>query len=173
MTRAGRGPRPTWRRARPAARRASTPAASCAPAQTTLGFLREATFAAEVKVNPTGGFRRLWDWKIRGGNDADGFLIDLTPAGNVRFIASGRNVGTDAVLPTGRFVDLVVTAGRDGKINVYADGVRIGGADLARTGIFPRVLRPRTSRAEQARGDRQVEKAEHRISAGPWCRSPT
>ncbi len=103
--------------------------------QTTLGFLREATFAAEVKVNPTTGYRRLWDWKIRGGNDADGFLIDLTPSGNVRFIASGRNVGTDAVLPTGRFVDLVVTAGRDGKINVYADGVRIGGADLPDLGI--------------------------------------
>ena len=104
-------------------------------APTALGFLREATFAAEVKVNPTGGYRRLWDWKIRGGNDADGFLIDLTPSGSVRFIASGRNVGTDAVLPTGRFVDLVVTAGRDGKINIYADGARIGGADLPDLGI--------------------------------------
>ena len=70
-------------------------------AQTTLGFLREATFATEVKVNPTDDFRRLWDWKIRGGGDGDGFLIDLTSAGNVRFIASGRNVTTDAVLPTG------------------------------------------------------------------------
>jgi hypothetical protein len=104
-------------------------------AQTTLGFLREATFAAEVAVNPTGGFRRLWDWKIRGGGDADGFLIDLTPSGNVRFIASGRNVTTDAVPATGRFVDLVVTAGRDGKVNVYADGTRIGGADLPDLGI--------------------------------------
>jgi hypothetical protein len=103
--------------------------------QTTLGFLREATFAAEVKVNPTGGFRRLWDWKIRGGGDGDGFLIDLTPSGNVRFIASGRNVTTDAVPATGRFVDLVVTAGGDGKINVYADGTRIGGADLPDLGI--------------------------------------
>jgi alpha-L-fucosidase 2 len=46
---------------------------------------------------PTSGFRRLWDWKIHG--DGDGLLIDLTPAGNVRFIASGRNVTTDAVLP--------------------------------------------------------------------------
>jgi hypothetical protein len=103
--------------------------------QTSLGFLREATFAAEVNVNPTGGFRRLWDWKIRGGGDGDGFLIDLTPAGNVRFIASGRNVTTDAVPATGRFVDLVVTAGSDGKINVYADGTRIGGADLPDLGI--------------------------------------
>jgi hypothetical protein len=101
----------------------------------TLGFLRDATFAAEVKVNPTGGFRRLWDWKIRGGGDGDGFLIDLTPAGNVRFIASGRNVTTDAVLPTGRFVDLVVTAGHDGKLDVYADGSRIGGGDLPDLGI--------------------------------------
>jgi glycosyl hydrolase family 95 len=104
-------------------------------AQTTLGFLREATFAAEIKVNPTAGFRRLWDWKIPGGGDGDGFLIDLTPDGHVRFIASGRNVTTDAVLPTGRFVDLVVTAGRDGKLNVYADGARIGGGDLPDLGI--------------------------------------
>ena len=104
-------------------------------AQTTLGFLREATFAAEVKVNPTGGFRRLWDWKIPGGGDGDGFLIDLTPAAQVRIITSGRGVTTDAVLPTGRFVDLVVTAGRDGKLNVYVDGARIGGGDLPDLGI--------------------------------------
>ena len=103
--------------------------------QATLGFLREATFAAEIKVNPTSGYRRLWDWKIRGGGDGDGFLIDLTPAGNVRFIASGRNVTTDAVVPTGRFVNLVVTAGRDGKLDVYADGVRVGGGDLPDLGI--------------------------------------
>jgi hypothetical protein len=104
-------------------------------AQTTLGFLREATFAAEIKVNPTSGFRRLWDWKIPGGGDGDGFLIDLTPDGHLRFIASGVNVTTSAVLPTGRFVDLVVTAGRDGQINVYADGSRIGGAELPNLGI--------------------------------------
>jgi hypothetical protein len=104
-------------------------------AQTTLGFLREATFAAEVKVNPTGGYRRLWDWKIPGGGDGDGLLIDLTPAGQVRVITSGRGVTTNAVPPTGRFVDLVVTAGRDGKLNVYVDGARIGGGDLPDLGI--------------------------------------
>ena len=31
-------------------------------APTALGFLREATFAAEIKdSNPTAGYRRLWD----------------------------------------------------------------------------------------------------------------
>ena len=104
-------------------------------APTTLGFLREATFAAEIKVNPTAGYRRLWDWKIPGGGDGDGFLIDLTPDGQVRIITSGRGVTTDAVLPTGRFVDLVITAGRDGKLNVYADGARIAGGDLPDLGI--------------------------------------
>jgi alpha-L-fucosidase 2 len=39
------------------------------------------------------------------------------------------------VLPTGTFVDLVVTAGRDGKLNVYVDGTRIGGGDLPDLGI--------------------------------------
>lgn len=104
-------------------------------AQTTLGFLHEATFATEIKVNPTTGYRRLWDWKIPDGGDGDGLVVDLTPAGQVRVITSGRNVTTDAVVPTGRFVDLVVTAGRDGKINVYVDGTRIGGGDLTDLGV--------------------------------------
>ena len=37
--------------------------------------------------------------------------------------------------PHGQIVDLVVTAGRDGKLNVYADGARIGGGDLPDLGI--------------------------------------
>ena len=120
-------------------------------APTALGFLREATFAAEIKVNPTAGYRRLWDWKIPGGGDGDGFLIDLTPDGQVRVITSGRGVTTDAVLPTGRFVDLVVTAGRDGKLNVYADGARIGGGDLptwASTGARQRSCASAPTRTE-------------------------
>lgn len=102
---------------------------------TTLGFLREATWAAEVKIDATGGYRRLWDWKTPSGGDDVGFLIDLTPSGQVRIITSGRGVTTDAVLPTGRFIDLVITAGRDGQIHVYVDGARIGGGSLPDLGI--------------------------------------
>ena len=54
----------------------------------------------------------------------------------MRVITSGRGVTTDAVLfTTGRFVDLVVTAGRDGELNVYADGARIGGGQLPDLGV--------------------------------------
>ena len=37
--------------------------------------------------------------------------------------------------PTGRFINLVITAGRDGQINVYVDGARIGGGTLPDLGI--------------------------------------
>ena len=52
---------------------------------------------------------------------------------------------TNAVLPTGRFINLVVTIGRDGAINVYVDGTRIGGGSYSRTsridGCAPAELR--------------------------------
>jgi hypothetical protein len=142
-------------------------------AQTTLGFLREATFAAEVKVNPTDDLRRLWDWKIRGGGDGDGFLIDLTSAGNVRFIASGRNVTTDAVLPTGRFVDLLVTARSDGKINVYADGLQIGGADLPDLGINGCAAAELRFGADQDGGQRISAELDRTRSSRAYCRPRT
>jgi hypothetical protein len=102
---------------------------------TTLGFLREATWAAEVKINAGNSYRRIWDWKTPSGGDDVGFLIDLTPSGQVRIITSGRGVTTNAVPPTGRFINLVVTAGRDGNLDVYVDGARIGGGTLPDLGI--------------------------------------
>ena len=69
-----------------------------------------------------------------GGDDV-GFLIDLTPTGQVRIITSGRGVTTNAVPPTGRFINLVITAGRDGNLDVYVDGARIGGGTLPDLGI--------------------------------------
>ncbi|MDA0160717.1 LamG domain-containing protein [Solirubrobacter ginsenosidimutans] len=102
---------------------------------TTLGFLREATWAADVKINAGTTYRRIWDWKTASGGDDVGFLIDLTPTGQVRIITSGRGVTTNAVPPTGRFINLVITAGRDGNLDVYVDGTRIGGGSLPDLGI--------------------------------------
>ena len=94
----------------------------------------------------------------------------------MRIITSGSGVTTNAVLPTGRFINLVVTIGRDGAINVYVDGARIGGgsysnfaidgcapaeirigadqgggqrisAELDRTAMFTKALSERTVRA--------------------------
>jgi hypothetical protein len=104
-------------------------------APATLGFLREATWAADVKINAGSTYRRIWDWKTAAGGDDVGFLIDLTPTGQVRIITSGRGVTTNAVPPTGRFINLVITAGRDGNLDVYVDGARIGGGTLPDLGI--------------------------------------
>ena len=60
---------------------------------------------------PTGG---SGTGRPASGGDDVGFLIDLTPTGQVRIITSGRGVTTNAVPPTGRFINLVITAGRDG-----------------------------------------------------------
>ncbi|MET0136223.1 MAG: glycoside hydrolase N-terminal domain-containing protein, partial [Kibdelosporangium sp.] len=46
-------------------------------ADTSLGFLREATFAAEVKVDGSGSYRRLFDFQPGGNPGTDGILIDL------------------------------------------------------------------------------------------------
>ena len=77
-----------------------------------------------------------------GGDDV-GFLIDLTPSGQVRIITSGRGVTTNAVPPTGRFINLVITAGRDGD----ARRLRRRRADRRRQPARPRHQRLRAGRA--------------------------
>ncbi|MFC0107137.1 glycosyl hydrolase family 95 catalytic domain-containing protein [Kibdelosporangium aridum] len=104
-------------------------------ADTSLGFLREATFAAEVKVDGSGSYRRLFDFQPSGDPGNDGVLIDLTPSNNVRFIGSRQNVTTNAVVPTGRYIDLVITMTDNGQIDVYIDGARVGGATVPDDGI--------------------------------------
>jgi len=90
-------------------------------APTTLGYLPSATFAAEVKVTTSGSYRRLFDSQPSGDPGTDGVLIDLTPANQVRFIGAGQGVTTSAVVPTGRYVDVVVTLDA-GDLTVYLDG---------------------------------------------------
>ncbi len=120
----------------------------------TLGFLREATFAAEVKVTSSGSYRRLFDWQPSGDPGDDGVLVDLTPANTVRFIGAGRNVTTDAVVPTGRFVDLVVTMSDNGEIVVYVDGERAGSARVPADGINGCATRELRFAADQNGGQR-------------------
>ncbi|MFE2752046.1 glycoside hydrolase N-terminal domain-containing protein [Actinosynnema sp. NPDC059335] len=119
----------------------------------TLGFLKEATFAAEVKVGGA-GYRRLFDFQPGGNPGTDGVLIDLTPSNNVRFIGANQNVTTDAVVPTGRYVDLVVVMGKGGEIDVYVDGVRAGGARVSGAGINGCATRQLRFAADQDGGQR-------------------
>jgi alpha-L-fucosidase 2 len=104
-------------------------------APTSLGFLHEATFAAEVKATTTGSYRRLFDFQPVGNPGTDGVLLDLTPSNQLRFIGSGVNVTTSATVPSGRFVDLVVTMADDGEIAVFVDGRLAGGAFVPDGGI--------------------------------------
>jgi alpha-L-fucosidase 2 len=104
-------------------------------APTTLGFLPEATFATEVKVTTTGTYRRLFDFQPSGNPGNDGILIDLTPSNAVRFIGSDQNVTTSATVPTGRWLDLVITMSDAGAVTVYLDGDEIGSARVPDTGI--------------------------------------
>ncbi|MGB3438835.1 MAG: glycoside hydrolase N-terminal domain-containing protein [Actinophytocola sp.] len=104
-------------------------------AGTSLGYLEEATFATEVKVVGSGSYRRLFDFQPSGDPGTDGVLIDLTPSNQVRFIGSGQNVTTNATVPTGRYVDLVVVMTDSGELTVYADGTRIGGGQVPDDGI--------------------------------------
>ncbi|WP_327089736.1 glycoside hydrolase N-terminal domain-containing protein [Nonomuraea sp. NBC_01738] len=122
-------------------------------APTALGYLREASFAARVKVAGS-GYRRLFDSQQSGNPGTDGVLIDLTPSNNVRFIGGGLNVTTDAVLPAGRYVDVVVTMGRDGTVTVYADGARAGGGKVTSDGIMGCTARPLQFAADQDGGQR-------------------
>jgi alpha-L-fucosidase 2 len=86
-------------------------------------------------VGSSGSYRRLFDFQPVGNPGTDGVLVDLTPSNQVRFIGSGQNVTTSATVPTGRFVDLVVTMADDGQIAVYVDGARAGGATVPDGGI--------------------------------------
>ncbi|MEV1007575.1 glycoside hydrolase N-terminal domain-containing protein [Streptomyces sp. NPDC049881] len=104
-------------------------------ASTTLGFLRVATFAAEVRVDGSGSYRRLFDWQPSGNDGSDGVLIDLTPSNQVRFIGAGTGVTTSAVLPTGRFVNLVITMSDGGRLTVYVDGNETATAQVSDAGI--------------------------------------
>jgi alpha-L-fucosidase 2 len=121
---------------------------------TSLGFLREATFAAEVKVAGSGSYRRLFDFQPGGDPGTDGVLIDLTPSNNVRFIGSNQNVTTNAVVPTGRYVDLVITMADNGQIDVYIDGTRAGGANVPDAGINACASRQLRFAADQGGGQR-------------------
>jgi alpha-L-fucosidase 2 len=122
-------------------------------ADTSLGFLPEATFAAEVKVEGT-GYRRLFDFQPGGNPGTDGVLIDLTPSNQVRFIGSDQNVTTDAVVPTGRYVDLVIVMADSGELTVYVDGARAGGGQVPDTGITGCATRQLRFAADQDGGQR-------------------
>jgi alpha-L-fucosidase 2 len=120
---------------------------------TSLGFLREATFAAEVKVDGT-GYRRLFDWQQSGNPGTDGVLIDLTPSNQVRFIGSNQNVTTTAIVPTGRYVDLVIVMTDSGELTVYVDGEVAGSGQVPDAGINGCATRQLRFAADQEGGQR-------------------
>ncbi|MEQ4721183.1 glycoside hydrolase N-terminal domain-containing protein [Nonomuraea sp. B19D2] len=122
-------------------------------ANTTLGLVREATFAAEVKISGS-GYRRLFDSQPSGDPGTDGVLIDVTPGNTLRFIGAGANVGLNTTLPTGRWIDLVVTLDRTGAITVYVDGERRASGQATADGVAGCASRPLRFGADQGGGQR-------------------
>ncbi|MEV4551692.1 glycosyl hydrolase family 95 catalytic domain-containing protein [Nonomuraea wenchangensis] len=120
---------------------------------TSLGLVREATFAAEVKIGGS-GYRRLFDSQPSGDPGTDGVLIDVTPGNTLRFIGAGANVGLNTTLPTGRWIDLVVTLERTGAITVYVDGERKATGQATSDGITGCTARPLRFGADQGGGQR-------------------
>jgi hypothetical protein len=92
-------------------------------AKVNLGPLTALTVQAQVRADSSGTYRRLVDAIPVGEDPSTGFLIDLTPTNNVRFIGAGAAVTTGAVVPTGSMVDLAVTLASDGTLTVYKNGV--------------------------------------------------
>ena len=123
-------------------------------APTTLGFVETATFAAEVKVTTSGTYRRLFDFQPSGDPGTDGVLIDITPSNQVRFIGSGTGVTSNATVPLGRYIDLVVTMDDDGNITVYIDGQQAGTAKVPDGGIVGCATRELRFGADQNGGQR-------------------
>ncbi|MFD0745680.1 LamG-like jellyroll fold domain-containing protein [Phytohabitans flavus] len=121
-------------------------------APTTLGYLPKATFAAEVKATTSGSYRRLFDSQPGGDPGTDGVLIDLTPSNQVRFIGAGQGVTTNAVVPTGRYVNVVVTLD-EGDLTVYLDG-RVAGTAQVGPAIFGCNNRELRFAADQGGGQR-------------------
>ncbi|MEV1173434.1 glycoside hydrolase N-terminal domain-containing protein [Nonomuraea sp. NPDC049784] len=122
-------------------------------ANTALGLVREATFAAEVKIAGS-GYRRLFDSQPSGDPGTDGVLIDVTPSNTLRFIGAGANVTLNTTLPTGRWFDLVVTLDRTGALAVYVDGERKATGQATSDGIAGCTSRPLRFAADQGGGQR-------------------
>jgi alpha-L-fucosidase 2 len=120
---------------------------------TSLGFIRQATFATEVKASGS-GHRRLFDWQPSGDPGTDGVLIDLTPSNQVRFIGSGTGTTTSAVVPADRWVDVVVTMTDAGELTVYLDGVQAATATVPDDGINGCATRELRFGADQGGGQR-------------------
>jgi alpha-L-fucosidase 2 len=132
-------------------------------APTSLGFLREATFAAEVKVTTQGSYRRLFDFQPSGDPGTDGVLIDLTPDNRVRFIGSGLNVTTSAVVPRDRWTDVVVTMADSGLLTVYIDGAAAATAQVPPDGINGCATRQLRFGADQNGGQRLTGSADRML----------
>ncbi|MFF2268544.1 glycoside hydrolase N-terminal domain-containing protein [Cellulosimicrobium cellulans] len=101
-----------------------------------LGYLYQASFAGEFRIDAgQSSYRRLFDAQPVG-QDADGILVDLTPSNNVRVITAGTGTTTPVTVPTGRWFDLVVTIGENGAITVYVDGVARPGGTIGGYGAI-------------------------------------
>ena len=102
-------------------------------AATQMGFVPDATFAVEVKAEPSASYRRIWDWKSSGGGDGDGLLLDLTPSNALRIITTGTNHTFATQLPMDTWVNLVVSVADTGDVTIYFDGKQVDHTTIGET----------------------------------------
>ncbi|MBY8880305.1 LamG domain-containing protein [Actinacidiphila acidipaludis] len=102
-------------------------------AATSMGFVPDATFAVEVKAEPSPSYRRIWDWKSGSGGDGDGLLLDLTPSNALRLITTGTNHSFATQLPMDAWENLVVTVADTGDVTVYLNGRQVEQTTLGET----------------------------------------
>jgi len=119
---------------------------------TSLGFLWSATLAAEVNITPNANYRRLWDYHPPSSDT--GIMIDLTPQGTMRVVTAGVNTTVNTVLPTGKFINLVVVLGEGGAVTVYVDGAQVATAKVPDTGYNGCGPRPFRFGGDQSGGQR-------------------
>ncbi|MFE9934595.1 ricin-type beta-trefoil lectin domain protein, partial [Streptomyces sp. NPDC005533] len=90
-----------------------------------FGPLSEFSVNTEFRADAEGTYQRIVDYiQPPGSAGTTGFIIDLTPTRNVRFIGGGAAAVTPVVVPKGQFVRLAVTRDSSGLVTVYLDGAK-------------------------------------------------
>jgi hypothetical protein len=92
-----------------------------------LGGFSAVTFAARVDVSATGSSQVLFNY---GSATSNAFTVLLKSSGAVRFQSPWANLSTSVDIPTGQFIDLVVTISASGYITVYINGTDEGSVEI-------------------------------------------
>jgi hypothetical protein len=95
--------------------------------QVDLGGFSAVTFAAHLSVSNSSSSQVLFNY---GSGASTAFTVLLKSGGAVRFQSPWANLSTSVKIPTGQFINLVVTISSSGYITVYINGTDEGSAQI-------------------------------------------